>query len=428
MIALLDQGLISGSNFVIAVLLARWLSPQQYGSYALAFEIFLFLAAVYAALILEPMTVFGPSLYARNLVSYLGGLLRIHCVLSFVMVVAVFAAASALHAVKPASTLPDALAGVGIATPCLLLFWMARRGFYVLLSPQKALLGAGIYSALLLAGLGALYTFRTLTPLSAFLLLAGGSVATGPIMLRWLRRSMVQASKGFSVGEIVRRHWVYGRWAVANSAVIWLTLAIYYPLLGTFFSLAEAGKFKALMNLGSPIGQTFVAISLLSLPHASRAHLDDKATVANHLVWRLTLLYGAGSCLYWVVLLLLRGPIVHHLYAGRYMQVMTLLPWVAAGSILRISSSAQTLALKAMHSPATAFIAYSSACAVAIVAGVPATRWFGLRGALVAWVLSSAVALVMAVILIRRRASQAAVGEGLAGPLALREEVSISAH
>ena len=424
--AILDQGLISGSNFFVAILLARWLAPQQYGSYALAFEIFLFLAALYGSLILEPMSVFGPSVYSGNLISYLGGLLRIHCLLSLLMTAALFAMAAVLHAARPTSMLPHALAGIGLATPCLLLFWLARRGFYVVFLPQKAVLGACVYSFLLLAGLALLYKLRSLSPFSAFLLLAAGAVVTGPLMLRWLRAGLVETTPGFRLTDIVRRHWTYGRWAVANSVVIWCSLAIYYPLLGSFFTLAETGKFKALMNLASPIGQAFVAISLLSLPVASRAHHQDGA-VAGRIVWRLTLLYLGGTCLYWVALLLLRGPVVHYLYGGRYMQVINLLPWVALGSILRISGTAQTLALKAMHSPAKALVAYSSACVVAITVGVPCTYRFGLRGALFAWVLSSAATLIGAVMVVRRESKRQKTSEEIpTAALTMQEEAPLA--
>src|ERR1700691_3728197 len=44
-LAILDQGLISGSNFLIGILLARWLMPEQYGAFALAFYVFLLLSA-----------------------------------------------------------------------------------------------------------------------------------------------------------------------------------------------------------------------------------------------------------------------------------------------------------------------------------------------------------------------------------------------
>src|SRR5258708_26936586 len=61
--ALADQGLISGSNFVISILLARWLVPEQYGAYAVAFGIFILLTVLYQSLLLEPMAVFGGSVY-----------------------------------------------------------------------------------------------------------------------------------------------------------------------------------------------------------------------------------------------------------------------------------------------------------------------------------------------------------------------------
>jgi len=424
--AVLDQGLISGSNFLVAILLARCLAPQQYGSYALAFEVFLFVAALYGSLILEPMSVFGPSVYSGNLVTYMRGLLRIHCVLSFFMVVPLFVAAAALHAARPASFLPDALAGIGVATPCLLLFWLARRGFYIVFLPQKAVMGACMYSALLLFGLAFLYEFKVLTPFSAFLLLAAGAIVTGPLMLRWLKPWLVQTTPGFSLMDIVRRHWTYGRWAVANSVVIWCSLAVYYPLLGSYFTLAEAGKFKALMNLSSPVGQAFVPIALLSLPLASRA-LHQNGSVAGRIVWRLTFLYLGGSCLYWVILLLWRAPIVHHLYGGRYLHVINLLPWVAVGSILRITGTAQTLVLKALHSPAKAFVAYSSACLVAVVVGVPCTHWFGLRGAIFSWALSGAAVLIAAVLMVRHESRRPKCsGEVPARVLAMQEEASLT--
>jgi O-antigen/teichoic acid export membrane protein len=426
--ALLDQGLISGSNFLVAILLARWLAPRQYGAYALAFEIFLFLSVVYGALVLEPMSVFGPSIYKNDFQGYLGILLRIHCVMSILIIAAVFAAAGVLYALKPGSSLSDAVFGVGVASPCLLLFWLARRGFYVHLLPQKAVLGACAYSAIMLAGLLIVYRLHTLSSLSAFLMMAAGAVLTGPAMLHWFKTRMPQpAVRHFRVKDIVRQHWNYGRWALASSVVIWFSTAIYYPLLGSFFDLAKTGEYRALMNLSSPIGQAFVAMSLLSLPHASRAHHEHGAAVAGRLVWKLTGIYVCGTSLYWLVLILVRGPVVHHLYGGKYAQITSLLPWVALGSIFRIAATAQAIVLRAMRSPAMVFVAYSAACVVAILVGVPCTRWFGLRGTLFAWVLSSAAALVGAIIMIRRKWSESnPLDEVPASALALQEEASIN--
>src|SRR4051812_486920 len=75
--ALIDQALVSGSNFLLGIVLARTLDPNQYGAFGVAFSVFLLLSLVHQSLILEPMGVFGPSQYADRLKQYVGTLLQI---------------------------------------------------------------------------------------------------------------------------------------------------------------------------------------------------------------------------------------------------------------------------------------------------------------------------------------------------------------
>src|SRR5258708_31580767 len=58
-LAILDNGLISGSNFLLGILLAPWLSPDRTSAYALAFSIFILVGFLYQALLLEPLSVFS---------------------------------------------------------------------------------------------------------------------------------------------------------------------------------------------------------------------------------------------------------------------------------------------------------------------------------------------------------------------------------
>ena len=403
-LALLDQGLISGSNFIVAILLARWLTRSEYGAYALAFEVFLFMSIIYSSLVLEPMSVFGPSLYHQDLRGYMNILLRIHFVISAVFAALAFAAFVVLRRFDPASSLPLACVGVGVAAPCVLLFWLARRGFYVLLNPQKAVWGACAYSAVMLAGLVVVYRLRLLSPLAAFLLMAAGAGIAAPAMLVWFKHHTPSSTVPRLVfNDVLSRHWRYGCWALGSATAIWLSGSIYYPLLGTFFNLGEAGNFKALMNLASPVGQVFVAASLLSLPYASRAEQQSGRRNRNHLAWKLTGLYVAGTSAYWAVLLALRHPIVHRLYGGKYPQVIELLPWLALGSILRIGATSQSIMLRAMNRPDLVFVAYVAACVVTIIGGIPAARWFGIAGAVTIWIVASGVAFVAGAFAVQRR-------------------------
>src|SRR3712207_1992334 len=69
--AVLDQGFFASSNFVLNVLLARWLAPADYGAFSLAFAVFLLIGSLHTAVLTEPMLVFGPGKYKDRLSEYM---------------------------------------------------------------------------------------------------------------------------------------------------------------------------------------------------------------------------------------------------------------------------------------------------------------------------------------------------------------------
>lgn len=401
-LALLDQGLISGANFLVGILLARHLAANQYGAYALAFEVFIFLMVAYGALVLEPLSVFGPSIYKDSNREYLGALIRIHGAIAAVIFVVLGTCAWVLHAISPGGNMAPALLGVALASPCVLLFWLARRGFYIKLSPRQAAAGALVYSVIVFGGLLVAYYHGLLSPFVAFVLMGAGAAVTAPIMLVRLGVSLNPLRGISKTAEVVRRHWGYGRWALGSAAAIWFSGAIYYPLLGSFYGLSSAGALKALMNFSSPIAQAFAAMSLLSLPYAAQVHHRGKSCKSNNLAVKLVLIYAGGTILYWLIIVLFRKPLVFHLYAGKYQEITGLLPWLALGSVLRISATSQAVILRAAHSPSLVFVAYVASSVTAILVGVPCTSVFGLQGVVFTLVISSAVALTVTSILVYR--------------------------
>ena len=91
------QGLASGSNFILSILLARWLSPEFYGAYAIAFGIYVLLGLIYGALVLEPMSVLGGAAYRHCLRAYCGSLLWTHLAIASVVCLVVGTWAAVIH-------------------------------------------------------------------------------------------------------------------------------------------------------------------------------------------------------------------------------------------------------------------------------------------------------------------------------------------
>jgi Na+-driven multidrug efflux pump len=109
---------------------------------------------------------------------------------------------------------------------------------------------------------------------------------------------------------------------------------------------------------------------------------EDGKAGARLLGSRLTWLSMFGAVLYWAIVIPLHKPLFHFLYSGRYMEVAYLLPALALGQIFWSATFGPSIALRAMESPASVFVALAFATLVSLVVGVPATWAFGLKGAI----------------------------------------------
>jgi O-antigen/teichoic acid export membrane protein len=387
-LALLDQGLISGSNFLIGILLARWLVPEQYGAYALAFSIFLFAAGFHNALLLEPMSVFGPASYGKCLPAYLGKLLGLHSALVLLLAALVAAGVAILHYSTLGRGLAAPLWGVCIATPTILFFWLCRRAAYVKLAPSLAAGGASAYCLAVISLLLAAKALGWLSGFAAFLIQAVAATAAGGLLLIFLRPRLASQS-GPSGSEVARQHWRYGRWAVGTQFVFWLSGNAYYVIVAAFVRMEDVAALRALQNFTLPFSQFLSALSMLVLPWASARFAEEGGQGFERRIRQITLLFVGGASAYLVVLWLFGGRIMAILYAGRYNDFAYLLPLVAAPVIVLAASQGSTIAVQAMQAPAEVFLAYSVSGTLTILAGVALARYWGLTGALIGILTSS---------------------------------------
>ena len=401
--SVLDQGLISGSNFLIGVLLARWLEPEQFGAYALAFSSFLLISVVYQALVLEPQSVFATSTYRHEPRQYMGSLLRLHGVLASALFLAFATAAVLTHGRHPGGSLQGALAGIVLATPWILLLWLSRRMCYAKQTPHVATIGAVVYSAILLCGLLALLRLRLLTPATVFTLMGVASLVTSLVLLVVLRPSLLAGSSATRLSVVGRQHWGYGRWALAAYVMAWVPGNLYYVLLGRLSGMADVGALRALLNLALPVAQTHTALSMLFLPFLSRVWSEKGSCAMKGPAIKISVLFAGMAVAYWTILITFSQPIVRWLYAGRYVSQSHWMPFVAIASVFWCAAYGPMVVLRVLQTPASIFWIYTMCAAISVLIGAPITKFYGLAGAMVGGVLSSLAALLIGVVLVRRR-------------------------
>jgi O-antigen/teichoic acid export membrane protein len=388
-LAVLDQGLISGSNFALAILLARWSNAEEYGAYAVAFGIFVLVSQLYQATVLEPMSVFGGSVYHEQLPEYAGILVWIHTILSLgsMAVFGIGVAVAYLFGATPALTW--CLGALTLSSPLVLLMWMARRAKYLELSPSLAALGAALYCGVVLGGMVLIRKWYVLSASMAFMLMGAAALLTGILLMLSSRPVLSLRRNRLSLREVMRRHWEYGRWALGSSLAIWVPNNIFYFIVPAFGGVAAAANLRALMNLTLPPGQTATALQLLLQPHTAKVHHTRGNNALKSVSVTIAGVLFLGSAVYWGILVAFGKPILHALYAGRYDSVTNLLPWLAVGVIAQTLNSVPTLGLRALQRPSDVLAAYSAAVVVTLVAGIPLTWRWGVSGVVITMLISN---------------------------------------
>jgi O-antigen/teichoic acid export membrane protein len=404
-LAILDYGLFSGSNFLLGVLLARWMAPEQYGAYALAFSIFILVTFLYQALVLEPLSVFSGTSYPNNLRGYLQSNVWLHWGISLIVCLALGGTAVAARVWWHSPVSAMAFAGMTVAAPFILIHALGRRSFYLKLSPGPAAFGSAFYCAFVVGGSFLVYKLGWLTAFTAYLVMGVAALVGGLIMLFQLHRKLEPATAKVRLSTTSAKHWEYGKWALATCIVGWIPTYVYIPLVSKFSGLAVAGELRALMNLGGPVLQTYAALSMLFLPLAARVQSTQGRRGASTLTLKLTALFVAGGVAYWAVLIPLRAPLFRLLYAGKYMDASSLLPLFAAETIVWSAALGPAILLRAMESPRSLFFANGAASVVALVFGIPATRFFGLRGVIWSMVLANVLYVLVAFVMLGRKVS-----------------------
>jgi O-antigen/teichoic acid export membrane protein len=273
-LSVLDQGLYSGANFVMNILLARWLLPSHYGVFSIAFAVYLFAYQIHNAIIIEPMSVLGLAKMHHRLPNYLRDQIKIHFVVSLLAGFAIMVIGLIVIAFD--QILGRVIIILGMVLSLILLPLLTRRIFYLFRKPQFALLGSAVYTIFLLGGLWLAYIFINISVDLAFPLIGLAGLTSGVFLIIQIPQ---QQSDHVSFRDIWFANWNYGKWLVYSSILIALAAQVQIFIVGGLLGLKDAGAFRALQNFIQPVILFFAAISAFLLP--SLSYDFGKGTIAG---------------------------------------------------------------------------------------------------------------------------------------------------
>lgn len=397
-----DQGLFAGTNFLVNVLLARWLTAEAFGAFTTAYVGFLLVGTLHAGLIVEPMLVYGPGRYRAELPVYLRRLMSFHLWVSVLGAAGLLGAAGIAWWIE-ANALASALAVLAACQPFILLLWLFRRACYIESRPALASVGGAAYLALVLGGASTLQYTGRLSVATALLAMSGASLVVGAGLAVALGvRPRVRSDS--EPEEVEQVHWRYGRWAVGTGALEWLRNAMPFLIVPLFAGMEGNALLRAVYNLAMPALHAFSALTLLALPMLVRAR---EAGGLGKSAVRMATLIGAAGLVYFIGIAVVGSSLMEWMYDGKYIATTAVLLPLAALPLLEGLVGVLTIALRAQERPDTVFRTRGVAGAIGVPVMAALTAIAGVAGALGAAVFNFLVEGTGQAILLRRQAGEA---------------------
>jgi O-antigen/teichoic acid export membrane protein len=381
----LDQGLFSGAGFLVNLLLARWLAPDSYGAFAVAFAGFLFTYGFHNALLLEPMSVFGPSRHGENLSGYFRAQLVIHGLMVSPLSAIGIVTGLLLWRISPGSPLVGAIIGVSLALPFILLLWLARRICYAVQRPAMAATGTALYLGFVAAGLLGIRTSSLIGPFTAFVLMGSGGLLASVLLILQLGLFKPGVDKTVAVSwrTVWRENWGYGRWLVGSSVLSSLVIQAQVFFVSALLGLGAAGVLRAMQLPTLLIIQVSTATGFLVLP----VFAYDFGIGAIRTMRQKAILVSVGISTFALILggvtWAFSGPIERALFSGKYASYAWLMPVLVLMTIPLGPIQGFGMALRAIRKPKFDLVSGVLAAPIAMLCAYFGTMRWGLAGA--AW-------------------------------------------
>jgi len=388
--ALLDQTMFAGSNFLVSIVLARWLTEAEYGWFAVAYAVFLLLGVFHTSVLTEPMLVFASGRYRTRRPWYLGTVLIGH----FALVIPLgllLAGAGVVAWVGGEPLLGGALMTLGVTQATQYLPWLLRDVCYACYGPRPSALSGMLYLATMLLGLWGLNHFGWLGVSSALLVMGAAAGVASLSLIVILPIGLRAAWRRRRTPEILRAHWGYGRWATLTNVTHFVPQHLPILVLPLFLSEEASGALKALLNFATP----FVLMAWATSPLLIPTLVQKRGTpVFRRAAWVAIAVLVPVPILAWVPIWGWHDELFALLYGGNYAGYASLLWIVGLIPVLAIAHCLIGARLRAAERPDLVLVGSVASSVTLVAVGLPLLLWVGFSGVLVAIVAAHAANLV----------------------------------
>jgi O-antigen/teichoic acid export membrane protein len=400
--ALTDQSVVSATNFLTNVMLARFMGLREFGIFVLAWMSVLFVNSLQTALIVTPMMSIGPKQEEKDRPSYFGAVVFQEFVLVTLCFVLVFVALKTSSNIFRHADLQHLALPLAVSAFAYQMQDFLRRYFFATRQSRRALADDALSYLTQLPILFLLHRTGHLNSATALWVMAGTSIFGLAVGWFWMER--LEFHWGW-IRTISIRHWRVSRWLGASSFLQWTSGNLFVLSAPVYYGAAAAGVLKASQNL---MGATHVWFQGLDnvVPVETARRLREGG-VHSMLRYTRSILFKWGGLTLLFALLMAATPgfWLRLLYGPEMVQYGYVLRLYALLYVIVFTGGPLRAALQALEFTVPIFWSYLAMSAFAFAFAVPMAKRLGLSGTMIGLLATQILfqGIVLAALLVRAK-------------------------
>ena len=380
---LADQILVSASNFLTTLMLAKYLNPEDFGGFVLAWGVLLFLAGIQMALIISPMQVRGPRLGDEESVLYYDRVSQAALLFGLACVGLIVIPGMLLSFSIPGWTLGALAVPLGVAALFVLAQDYLRRYFLTVRRTGSAFFNDLCAHGFRLCGLFALGMMSTMNAARALWLVSAASAAAlciGIFQHEGVMRLKIAQLK--TVESVVLQHWDFGKWLVANNVAYWFGSQSVLYVVAAVLSISAVGALNATLNILGAVNILFLSMETLVPVRAASAYARFGRAGLDAYLRRALLLGSLVTLILAVTAGVWSEQWLSILYGETYQGYGWIVWWWGGYYLLGMLQRPTTAALRVLGDTKSIYLASSIGALATMVLGYPVIKHYGLGGAM----------------------------------------------
>ncbi|MBL4669473.1 MAG: oligosaccharide flippase family protein [Flavobacteriales bacterium] len=319
LMVLFDQALVSGVNFVMAILLARLLGIESFGLYAFGWMLVLFVSSIQLAFIVSPLFTLFPKHQKR--MNYLSGVHTIQLCFAIVTFIISFAVVKGVFIYKPEWEIAGVLHSLPLVATLFVLQDFYRRVNFTLKKPLRSLISDGIsYGGQPIAIL-LLHHFDTLSIHHSFLAISALFSASIFYNLPKVKLTF----KSLIIKNTITENWSFSKYLVGTALLQWVSGNFFIIVAGGLLGPVAIGAIRIAQNVVGVLHVLFSAMENI-IPIKAAEILDQEGTVKTiYYLKKMLFKGGLVTLIILAIIALFRIQIITLFYGIEYLDYVNVL-------------------------------------------------------------------------------------------------------